>query len=302
LHFDVRLVYFCVKLDLMKQFLFYTIPLLVLSFTQISQGQLENRCPYKAVHLTDSRIVKEVGDFTITTTDGITRNLYNTLDSGKTVFVDLFYTTCSYCQLYAPIIEEIYQNYGAGQEDVEFWGISNHLFDTNHLIDEYKVAYNITNPCAGFQGGGTTAFSIVIEGQNFYGFPTYCVICPDKTMYFDPCYPPEVDCFDPYFTSCTATIGVEEGTGNSEKCIISIYPNPASSEIYLEMNPMAEGQATVEIYDLPGVNLHSQNLQILPGINTYVIPVDHLSSGTYLFRFLQGNKLMETHKVMISRD
>jgi thiol-disulfide isomerase/thioredoxin len=254
------------------------------------------------VLVTDSRIVKEAEDFTITTTDGYTRNLYNTLDSGKTVFVDLFFTTCTYCQLHAPVIEEIYQNHGAGQGNIEFWGISNNLFDTNHLIDEYKETYNITNPCAGFQGGGTTAHSIVIEGQNFLGWPTYVVICPDRTMYFDPVYPPTVTGFDPYFESCAATIGVEEGKGNSDKCIVSVYPNPASSEIYLEMNPVAVGQATVEVYDLLGVKIHFQNLQISPGTKTYTIPVDHLSSGNYFLRYLQDNKLMETHKIMISRD
>ena len=96
---------------------------LVISSVIFSQPIFENRCPYKGIQVTDSRIITNAGDFTITTTDGITRNLYNTLDSGKTVFVDLFYTTCYYCQLYSPVIEEIYQNKGAGQEDIEFWGI-----------------------------------------------------------------------------------------------------------------------------------------------------------------------------------
>ncbi len=286
----------------MRRLLLYLIPILVLPVTQVSQGQVENRCPYKPVYITDSRIIKEAEDFTITTTDGYTRNLYNTLDSGKTVFVDLFYTGCDWCVYYAPVIEEVYQNHGAGQGDIEFWGISNNLFDTNNVIDQYKAENNITNPCAGFQGGGTTAHSIVIEGQNFMGWPSYVVICPDRTMYFNPVYPPLVTGFDPFFSLCAATIGVDEGKENSEKCIISIYPNPASSELFVEINLMDDGQATVGIYNLLGVNLHSQNLQILPGINTYVIPVDHLSSGTYLLRFLQGNKLMETHKVMISRD
>ena len=79
----------------------------------------------------------------------------------KLVFVDLFYTTCSWCQSYSPIIEEIYQYTGAGQDDIEFWGISNNLYDTNNVIDQYKLDYNITNPCAGPWGGGITAFTVI---------------------------------------------------------------------------------------------------------------------------------------------
>ncbi len=37
--------------------------------------------------------VDNVGDFTITDTDGIEHNLYETLDAGKTVMLDLFQAT-----------------------------------------------------------------------------------------------------------------------------------------------------------------------------------------------------------------
>jgi len=37
--------------------------------------------------------VTDIGDFTITDSDGDTWNLYDQLDEGKTVFLDLFFTT-----------------------------------------------------------------------------------------------------------------------------------------------------------------------------------------------------------------
>ncbi|MBU2650716.1 MAG: hypothetical protein KKA81_07265 [Bacteroidetes bacterium] len=40
------------------------------------------------MHVTDL-----CGDFTITDSDGVTWNLYEQLDLGKTVFLDLFFTT-----------------------------------------------------------------------------------------------------------------------------------------------------------------------------------------------------------------
>ncbi|MCB2221104.1 MAG: T9SS type A sorting domain-containing protein [Bacteroidetes bacterium] len=80
------------------------------------------------------------------------------------------------------------------------WGLS--PSDNNAQINAYKAAYNITNPCAGTEGGGPDAIDIVIEGQNFLGYPTYCVVCPDKSMYFDACYPPTVSCFDDVIADC----------------------------------------------------------------------------------------------------
>lgn len=39
------------------------------------------------------RITDDIGDFTITDSDGVTHNLYNELDAGNTVFIDLFFST-----------------------------------------------------------------------------------------------------------------------------------------------------------------------------------------------------------------
>ena len=51
-------------------------------------------------------------------------------------------------------------------------------------------------------GRGNNSIYGHLNGQNFQGFPAYCVICPDRTLYFDPCNPPTVTGFNPYFKSC----------------------------------------------------------------------------------------------------
>ena len=267
-----------------------------------SQSFTKNRCPYKGIQVTDSRIIKQAEDFTITTTDGITRNLYHSLDSGKTVFVDLFYTTCSWCQYYSPIIEEIYQNTGEGQEDIEFWGISNNPNDTDPVIDQYKINYNITNPCAGPQGGGTTAHTIIISGQDFLGWPTYCVICPDRTLFFDPCYPPTVTGFDPYFMQCAATIGIDDIKPQVIRTgINSIYPNPATTEIFLEITVNDPLPVTIDFFNLLGLNVFSSSYGSSPGGQTINIPTDQLPYGAYFIRLSQNGQLLDTKKAWISR-
>ena len=84
------------------------------------------------------------------------------------------------------------------------WGLS--PSDNNAQIDAFKAAQGITNPCAGTQGGGPAAISIVTDGQNFLGYPTYCIVCPDKSMYFDACYPPSVACFDAVIADCPSAV------------------------------------------------------------------------------------------------
>jgi thiol-disulfide isomerase/thioredoxin len=277
--------------------------LLSISSAIFSQSVIENRCPYKGIQVTDSRITRDVGDFTITTTDGVTRNLYNTLDSGKTVFIDLFFTTCSWCQTYAPVIEEIYKNSGEGEGNIVFWGISNNLYDPDEVIDQYKANYNITNPCAGPDGGGTTAHTTVISGQNFLGWPTYCVVCPDRTMFFDPCYPPTVTGFDPSFESCGAFVRVEEDLPGTQASVISsIYPNPASDGLNIELSSITSETVVVELYNLLGVRVSTYLFETTPGNHSFMIPVDLLPSGTYFLKVIKDNQLLDSHNIMIFRD
>jgi hypothetical protein len=278
-------------------FIFDTLLVLNLS-GQPGEG---NRCDYKDFLVADNRPLKQAGDFTITTTDGITRNLYNTLDSGKTVFIDLFYTTCSWCQYYAPVIEEIYQNTGAGLGDIEFWGISNNLFDTNNIIDQYRLDYNISNPCAGPFGGGTTAFSIIVDGQNFQGFPTYCVICPDRTLYFDPCYPPVVTGFDPYFESCDTLTGLEDHGAALRPGIISIHPNPAHSFFIMEVTSNDPYPLVIEIYNILGIKSFSTSYDAVHGMQSISIPVENLPRGTYFIRLMQNGLYLDSKQLCISR-
>ncbi len=83
------------------------------------------------------------------------------------------------------------------------WGLS--PSDNNTQINNYKAQYGVSNPCAGTEGGGPQAINIVNSGQPFLGYPTYIVVCPDRTVYYDVCWPPNENCFDPYFDQCGAT-------------------------------------------------------------------------------------------------
>lgn len=68
--------------------------LLAFSLAVYSQDSKTGRCIIeKQMHSKLVKVNDQIGDFTITDSDGNTWNLYNQLDLGKTVFLDLFFST-----------------------------------------------------------------------------------------------------------------------------------------------------------------------------------------------------------------
>ncbi|MBE0637190.1 MAG: hypothetical protein IH598_01560 [Bacteroidales bacterium] len=54
----------------------------------------DGRCaPHHPITANMVKGSNQMGDFTITDSDGVTRNLYETLDQGMTIMLDLFFTT-----------------------------------------------------------------------------------------------------------------------------------------------------------------------------------------------------------------
>ncbi len=127
-------------------------------------------------------------DFTVTDTDGQTHHLYaDYLNQGKSVLIKVFFTTCPPCNSIAPLMEPLYQEWGAGEYDVEFFDLSDKSFDTNPLVSAYKANYGHTYPSAGSEGGSIAAVTPYKNGLfgPWSGTPTFIVIAPDGSVQFD---------------------------------------------------------------------------------------------------------------------
>lgn len=127
-------------------------------------------------------------DFTITDSNGEEHQLYaDYLDQGKSVLIEIFYTTCPPCNSIAPLMEPFYQEWGAGAYDVEFFELSDKVFDTDELVNAYQDNYGETFIGAGSEGGSLEAVAPYKNGQfgTFTGTPTFIVIGPDGTVQFD---------------------------------------------------------------------------------------------------------------------
>ena len=127
-------------------------------------------------------------DFTITDSDGQPHSLYaDYLNQGKTVLIEIFFTTCPPCNAIAPYMEPLYEEWGSGDYDVEFFDLSDKNFDTDVLVNNYKMNYGHTYPAAGVEGGSLAAVAPYKQGMfgPFYGTPTFVVIAPDGTVQYD---------------------------------------------------------------------------------------------------------------------
>ncbi|MEO6133330.1 MAG: redoxin domain-containing protein, partial [Saprospiraceae bacterium] len=93
-------------------------------------------------------------NFMITDSWGSPHRLYEDyLDQGKTVVIELFFAACPPCNQIAPYVETLYQNWGSGQEEVQFLELSILSSDTDAKVNAYKASHDTSYPAASAQGG-----------------------------------------------------------------------------------------------------------------------------------------------------
>ncbi len=126
-------------------------------------------------------------NFTITTHDGNTHTLYDYLDQGHSVVLDIMFVNCIHCQTFSPYLENLYQDWGAGNADVQFFSVS--PYDVNTQIATFDNTYGVTYPGAGTDGGSQDVIDTYWDPASPFGefssFPTIIIIAPDRSVNFD---------------------------------------------------------------------------------------------------------------------
>lgn len=184
----------------------------------------------------------------------------------------------------------MYVNHGSGQENIVFLGLS--PYDNNNQINNYKQQFNVGFPCAGTEGGAIDAIAKVIEGQVFYGYPAYGVICPDKKLTFNVCFPPSENCFDPYFENCASSMAVDE-LANAKT--IDVVPNPSDGLITVAAE--LSGMTIIKIYSLEG-NLVFEENHFVEAKLTKGFDLRFLDRGIYFIKTMNQREVL-THKLVI---
>lgn len=96
-------------------------------------------------------------------------------------------------------------------------------------------------------------------------------------------------------------VSMEEITDNDQQIDsdIRLYPNPARSNIYLEINTKQASAASIQVYDMGGKVVAKQPAIIEKGINTISINLNGLPHGTYIMKVVADHQEF-TRKFLIN--
>lgn len=228
-------------------------------------------------------------DFTVTDIHGNSFNLYNTLNQGKHVVIDFFFTTCVPCQQAAPHFKTAYQNYGCNTGNVVF--ISIDQGNTNAQCLAYENTYVGANGppmVGGNTGGGNGVCSAYGPGA----YPTFILIAPNKQILEKDMWPiNNAASFDPYLSSkglsySTCATGVAEVASPFH---FSMYPNPASSVLNVESNNGSE-VLSYKIFDFMGRSVLAGNNGT--GNTKVSVEVSSLVNGFYFAEIMTSEGML----------
>ncbi|MCF8459688.1 MAG: peroxiredoxin family protein [Flavobacteriales bacterium] len=184
-------------------------------------------------------------DFTITDTDGNEWNLYEQVALGKTVVLDFFYVNCVPCQGQSPELSIMYQDYLSVGSEVLVLGISNR--DSDFDVEQFDITYNITYPTAGEEGGGDTVTTLYQSWFQFFGWPSYGIVCPDSSINWG-IFPsvPNVPELRGAVDECLGTSSV------GEEIRMSDYLTLESNQVHIR----SENVKTIRLVDVAGRELY----------------------------------------------
>lgn len=244
---------------------------------------------------------QDAPDFTVTDTHGVDHTLYEDyLDQGMTVVLDLFYVDCPPCNTLAPLLEPLYQAWGAGTADVQFISLTREPNDDDATVLAFEELHGTTWPAISADGGGPAALQPYTTGTwgTLIGYPTLIVISPDRSVQFDAWvsgdYPATIELLDDWITNTGATKPVSSIEDLENVGSFSISPNPVVDMINFEIELLQEETAKISVYNKLGQeikNVYSGNLKA--GLNTFSISTNELNSGTYYIKInMKGEQKM----------
>ncbi len=201
-------------------------------------------------------------DFTLTDVRGVQINLYQALDSGKTVVLDFFITSCGTCQINTPVLDSIWDDVGYNGDSVWVWGIESSGKNDSAIL-AFMQQYNADYPFF-----STLNDDIVTFVYNITYTPQYIVICPDKTM---------------------KQVAIDQVRDAVRGCsALEIVPNNFQDEIVISGNEIffSEGKySNIQIFNEQGMLVNESRS------NDSFIKIDHLTEGIYLLRFCKEEKI-----------
>lgn len=137
-------------------------------------------------------------------------------------------------------------------------------------------------------GNSSSAFS---PSYTYADTGTYCVDLIVTDL--------QNNCGSDTSTKCIVVLQYPVGISNEEfPTTVSLAPNPATDRLSLEFGNAMSGNTALELFDLKGQLIQSQDMQISRSGQREQLDVSHLPRGIYLLRLRYGN-LIYRQKVIL---
>jgi peroxiredoxin len=236
-------------------------------------------------------------DFSFTDIDGIERNLYQTLDEGKMVFLQFFFVECGPCQSWATQVQPLSEKLEG--YNVEIWALSS--ADNSAAVRKFMKTNGYSWISGGMDGGSHQAISKFKNMFMFMGYPTYMVICPDRTVSWD-VWPvsfglPEIE---NALENCGLTKMTSGTSGSQFVSGLRISPNPITDYGRVEFNLRRGSHVKVEVFNLIGKKVLDVADEMRDaGPNSIILDLNDVPRGQYFIRVQIGNS--ETRVLKITR-
>ncbi|MFT5512761.1 MAG: thiol-disulfide isomerase/thioredoxin [Bacteroidia bacterium] len=211
-------------------------------------------------------------NFVFTDTEGLKWNLYEELGKGKTVILDFFFVDCKPCQRFTPMIQSIYEEHGEDTGAVLVFGISDR--DDNQAVKAFEAVYGVTYPSCGYEGGGDTITDYFRLNNTFLGWPTYAIVCPDTSMYWNLEKSDSFPSIRDSLKQCPEPVLSIHGPKLLESNM-RIWYNTSSHTLGV-LNLTDEPIESIQIFDNQG-----RLVQSLAVLNSNEIGIDPISKGMY---------------------
>ncbi len=216
-------------------------------------------------------------DFTLTDLNGNTHTLYDYLNSGKTVFLEIFAAHCPTCWAYhqTETLKKMYNMYGPDATD-EVMVLALEYDEGNTMdafignVDPWFSAGNWVEgtpyPQFNVEGDDRTIFT---DDYQVAFYPVVFKICPNRILEMVSTSENETDLYQKV-QACQASLSVDEKAD-----VGSFYIDPITRSLMLENHEAIE---SLRIIDLQGRVICTYN-----SVSSNRISLDELHTGVYLF-------------------
>ncbi len=255
-----------------------------------------------AICLSASASIAQVGavapDFTQSDINGTSHNLYNYLNAGKVVIVDMSATWCGPCWGFhtSQYLEDLYAEFGSpGTNEVVILfyedDVQTTLADLNGTGGNTQGDWVTGTPYPIING--TVSLPYPEYGE---GYPTVSVICPtDKKIKYNlfnsgSLAQMRLDVQD-VIDQCATSASIDETT----LLDVTIAPNPTTDNAIIRFNTATAETAIVNLYSVSGQLISTTSHAVVSGTNEIELNLASVEVGTY---FVKINSTEGTSKMI----